>query len=58
MKYYIKAYFGDWKEVTKEKADEFIKSILDRAAGITTEEQRQECIKRHYKEVKSKGEQI
>ena len=51
MKYYIKAYFGDWKEVAKEKADEFIKGILDRATNITTEEQKQECIKNHYKEV-------
>ena len=51
MKYYIRAYIGDWKEVTKEKADEFIKSVLDRATAITTEEQRQECIKYHYKEV-------
>ena len=52
IKYYIKAYFGDWKEVTKEKADKFIKGILENATAIRTEEQRQECIKRHYKEVK------
>lgn len=51
MKYYIKAWFGDWKEVTKEKADSFIKCYLDGVKMPLTEELRQEIIKKHYKEV-------
>lgn len=51
MKYYIRAYLSGWKEVTKEEADRFIKGILDNATAVKTEEQRQEVIKYHYKEV-------
>ena len=49
MKHYIRAYFGGWKAVTKEKADSFIKLVIDNATAVTTEEQRQEVISYHYK---------
>lgn len=52
MKYYIKAWFGDWKEVTKEEADSFIQGYLKNFVMMPlTEELRQEIIKKHYKEV-------
>jgi len=50
MKYYIRAYIGGWKEVSKEKADSFIKGILDSATMPLTEERKQEIINYHYKE--------
>lgn len=50
MKYYIRAYFGGWKEVSKEKADSFIKGILDSATMPLTEEMKQKIINYHYKE--------
>lgn len=52
MKYYIKAWFGDWKEVTKEKADSFIQGYFKNfVQAPLTEELKQEIIKKHYKEV-------
>lgn len=51
MKYYIRAYMPRWKEVTKEKADKFIKGVLDNVTTTLTEERRQEIINYHYKEV-------
>ena len=50
MRYYIKARFGDWKEVTKEKADSFIKGYLE-SVVVPNEERKQEIIRKHYKEV-------
>ena len=52
MKYYIKAWFGDWKEVTKEKADSFIEGYLRDFVLVTlTEKLKKEIISKHYKEV-------
>ena len=51
MKYYIRAWFGDWKEVSKEKADEFISNYLNSCTCTITEERKKEIIKKHYKEV-------
>ena len=52
MKYYIKAWFGDWKEVTKEAADRFIQGFFNNFVLMPlTEELKQEIIKKHYKEV-------
>ena len=50
MRYYIRAYIGGWKEVTKEKADSFIKGILDSVTMPLTEESKQKIIDYHYKE--------
>lgn len=33
-KIYIKAYFGDWKEVTFEKACKFFQTMLDNGARL------------------------
>lgn len=51
MKYFIRAYSGGWKEVTKEKADSFIKGILGNVTMPLTEERKEEIINYHYKEV-------
>lgn len=51
MKYYIRAYISGWKEVTKEKANSFIKGILDSSTMPLTEKTKQEIIDYHYKEV-------
>ena len=34
MKYYIKAFFGEWVEVSKEKYEHFRKNILVGAVNV------------------------
>ena len=31
---YIKAYFGDWKQVTKEEAEKFCDSLMSRMQKV------------------------
>ena len=50
-KYYIRGRISDWKEVSEEKAKAYIKSFLSNCPAVSTEEQRQRVINRHYKEV-------
>ena len=52
MRYYVRAFFGGWKEVSKEEADNFIDRLLKSAIGVNTEDKRKNFIKRHYKEVR------
>ena len=50
-KYYIRSRISDWKEVSEEKAKTYIKNFLHNCPAISTEEQRQKVIDKHYKEV-------
>ena len=34
MKYYIRAFYSDWHEVSKEQYDSFKKNILDGAINV------------------------
>lgn len=45
----IKAYFGDWKEVTKEKAECFYKTFCECATALKGDEKREHFNKVHIR---------
>ena len=49
MRYYIKAFFGDWQEVTKEKADKFLRDLW--AGCGASEKYKPTFVASHYREV-------
>ena len=53
MKYYIRAFFSNWHEVSKEKYEEFKKEILVGAINIdsSNKEEVDKFLSRHAKEV-------
>ena len=44
-KIYIKAHFGDWREVSKEKARDFIKGFRSRIQAVAEEDKNSVCQK-------------
>lgn len=53
MKYYIKAFFGEWVEVSKEKYEHFRKNILVGAVNVdkTNPDEIEKFLSRHSKVV-------
>ena len=51
VKYYIKAYFGSWKEVSKAAAEAYISKLLGRVCMPLTDQKKKAIIKAHLKEV-------
>lgn len=49
-KIYIKGHFGDWKEVSKEKAKEYISNIP--TMNAISQEEKNEIKQRHLKGIK------
>ena len=51
MKYYIKAFYSDWRQVSEEKYNEFRKDILNGARNIdkSNPEEVEKFLERHSK---------
>lgn len=49
-KIYIKGFFGDWKEVSKEKAKEYISNIP--TMNATNDKERNKIRQKHLKGIK------
>jgi hypothetical protein len=49
-KIYIKGFFGDWKEVSKEKAKEYIENI--KTMNATSQKEQNKIRQKHLKGIK------